>query len=141
MIKCKLWVHLVLVPEVLVKRLKAEENILLDQSLRMASLRYGMVTEAVHMLPGHMHVLVQLPVGRSLPEIVRWIKQNSTRLLKSNGTANESFRWQKGFGAFSVSASQLSAVRKYIKTQSLLHLRRTFDEEYHIWIKRYDLIA
>jgi REP element-mobilizing transposase RayT len=100
-----------------------------------------MVTEAVHMLPGHMHVLVQLPVDRSLPEIVRWIKQTSTRLLKSNETANESFRWQKGFGAFSVSASQLSAVRKYIKAQSLLHLRRTFDEEYHIWIKRYDLIA
>lgn len=133
--------HLVLIPAHNLKPLKAQENILLDQDIRMASLKYGMVTEAVHIMPGHVHILIQLPFYKSLPEAVRWLKQTATRWLKGNGLAHNGFTWQKGFNAFSVSASQLPAVRKYIKTQPLLHMRRSFDEEMEVWIRRYDLIA
>ncbi len=140
-IRSKLWVHLVLIPANTLKPLKAHDNILLDQDIRMASLKYGMVTEAVHILPGHMHILIQLPFYKSLPEAVRWLKLTATRWLKSNGFTYNGFSWQKGFSAFSVSASQLQAVRKYIKTQPLLHMRRSFDEEMEVWIRRYDLIA
>jgi REP element-mobilizing transposase RayT len=139
--KFKLWVHLVLVTEKITTCLKAEENIIFEQSVKIASLKYGLITEAVYFQQGHMHVLLQLPINRTLPEVVRWIKLTGTRWLKARGFAGSGFTWQPGFGAFSVSASQIDAVRKYIKTQPLLHLRRSFEEEYNIWLIRYDLSA
>ena len=47
------------------------------------------------------------------------------------------FRWQRGYGAFSVSMSQLSVVEKYIKNQNLHHKRKSFKEEYVEWVRKY----
>ncbi len=44
--------------------------------------------------------------------------------------ANRGFSWQRGYGAFSVSPSQLDAVLRYIKEQPEHHRNRTFQEEY-----------
>jgi hypothetical protein len=46
------------------------------------------------------------------------------------------FRWQEGYGAFTVSASQLEAVKDYIVGQEAHHQRRTFQEEYLELLKR-----
>lgn len=40
------------------------------------------------------------------------------------------FRWQNGYGAFTVSASQIEVVRRYIVNQKLHHARRTFRDEF-----------
>jgi len=41
-----------------------------------------------------------------------------------------SFAWQEGYGAFTVSASQLENVRRYIQQQEEHHRTHTFQEEY-----------
>jgi hypothetical protein len=38
------------------------------------------------------------------------------------------FSWQEGYGAFSVSPSQVSVVKKYIQNQEEHHLKRNFEE-------------
>jgi len=40
------------------------------------------------------------------------------------------FEWQEGYGAFSYSKSQLSAVIGYIQKQEAHHQKKTFREEY-----------
>ena len=40
------------------------------------------------------------------------------------------FAWQEGYGAFTVSPSQLSKVQRYIANQIEHHRKKTFEEEY-----------
>ena len=47
------------------------------------------------------------------------------------------FHWQSGYGAFSVSESNVEAVRKYIEKQAMHHRRRTFEEEFREFLQRY----
>ena len=48
------------------------------------------------------------------------------------------FRWQRGYGGFSVSVSQLETVKRYIENQEEHH-RKNFDEEYQEWVQHYEV--
>ena len=75
----------------------------------------------------HVHMLILLPPNVSPSDAMRFIKANSSRWVKERfGTK---FAWQKGFGAFSVSRSNVDAVVKYIKNQEQHHGRSDFKTE------------
>jgi REP element-mobilizing transposase RayT len=60
----------------------------------------------------HIHMLIAVPPKRPLSDLVRDLKANSSRWMSENGPR---FSWQEGFGAFSVSPSQVAAVKTYIQ--------------------------
>jgi hypothetical protein len=45
------------------------------------------------------------------------------------------FKWQEGYGAFSVSPSQVEIVVNYIRNQALHHAKRSFEEEFVFLLK------
>lgn len=47
----------------------------------------------------------------------------------------EGFAWQEGYGAFSVSASQVEAVKEYIRNQEEHHRKRDFEQEFVTLLK------
>ena len=49
------------------------------------------------------------------------------------------FHWQNGYGAFSVSQSGVEEVRKYVAKQKEHHCKKTFQEEFREFLKRYDV--
>src|SRR5271166_3254284 len=49
------------------------------------------------------------------------------------------FSWQQGYGAFSVSVSQLPETIHYIQNQVEHHRTRTFQQEYVAFLKRHEL--
>ena len=61
------------------------------------------------------------------PRLSRSLKSNSSRWLRENGGW---LGWQEGYGAFSVSASNVDAVRRYIQNQPEHHRRRSFEDEF-----------
>ena len=75
----------------------------------------------------HVHVLLRIPNNVTLAEAVQKLKSNSSRWLRENGRW---FGWQKGYGAFSVSASNLEAVRSYIQDQPEHHRKLSFEDEF-----------
>jgi putative transposase len=75
----------------------------------------------------HVHLLVRLPSDVSVSQAVQKLKSNSSRWLRENGSW---FGWQEGYGAFSVSASNVDAVRHYIQNQAEHHRRRSFEDEF-----------
>ncbi len=75
----------------------------------------------------HLDVLLAVPPGRPLADVVRDLKANSSRFLHQT---IRGFAWQDGYGAISVSPSQIAAVRRYIANQEEHHRRMVFDEEY-----------
>jgi hypothetical protein len=49
------------------------------------------------------------------------------------------FQWQDGYGAFTVSASLLETIKKYIAKQEEHHRKKTFQEEYRAFLKKYNV--
>jgi putative transposase len=71
----------------------------------------------------HAHLLIQIPSTITLADAVLAIKTSSSQWL------GESFEWQRGYGAFSVSSSNIAAVIGYIRNQEAHHRKMSFEEE------------
>ena len=84
----------------------------------------------------HVHALLILPPSLPLAKAVQFLKGNSSKWINENG---ERFAWQEGYGAFSVSASQTPDVVRYIKNQRAHHERKSFEEEFVEFLKKYDI--
>jgi putative transposase len=75
----------------------------------------------------HGHLLLALPTGLTVSNLMRDLKANSSRHLNEK---RRGFAWQDGYAAISVSPSQTEAVRKYIDTQDAHHAKWSFEREY-----------
>ena len=49
--------------------------------------------------------------------------------MKSEGTGNRDFYWQEGYGAFSVSQSQVARVMRYIEQPREHHEKMSYQDE------------
>jgi REP element-mobilizing transposase RayT len=85
----------------------------------------------------HVHLLVSIPSTLALAKAVQLIKGASSHWHKNTFPNLAAFAWQDGYGAFSVSESQIDAVRNYIRDQAEHHRNRTFAEEYRIFLERH----
>jgi len=81
-------------------------------------------------MPDHVHLLIGTKPNCNLSDLVRDIKSNSAKWINNKQFINGEFEWQLGFGAFTVSQSQLDKVVSYIKNQQKHHLKKSFREEY-----------
>lgn len=82
----------------------------------------------------HVHMLVRIRPAQSTAEIVGVVKANSCRWVHEKWKMT--FAWQTGYGAFSVSESNVSAVSRYIAGQEKHHETRTFQDEYLTFLKK-----
>jgi len=87
----------------------------------------------------HVHFLFVLGRARGVADVVKELKRQSTLWLKAKFPAMESFAWQSGYGAFSVSHSLEPAVQKYIAHQEEHHRKVSFQEEFREFLKRHDI--
>ncbi len=78
----------------------------------------------------HVHIVTTLPRTLSQAQLIEQIKKTSSKWIKAVDPRYRGFSWQRRYGAFSVSPSQLDAVLRYIKEQPEHHRNRTFQEEY-----------
>ncbi len=86
----------------------------------------GVKTLAVGGMPNHIHILVGIPTKMPVAVVIQKLKANSSRWM---GEQDIEFRWQDGYGAFSVSPSLLTIVQAYIRNQEEHHRKRTFEDE------------
>jgi putative transposase len=91
--------------------------------------------EAVGGVADHVHLLVGLRATHTLSDVLREIKSVSSAWVHEN-VGVRSFGWQEGYGAFTVSASQLENVRAYIQQQEEHHRTRSFRDEYVALLRR-----
>lgn len=78
----------------------------------------------------HIHIFIGYNVNQLLPKLVQEIKTSSNSWIKTNWLSNFHFEWQKGYGAFSHSNSQINTVVKYILNQENHHKKKSFQTEY-----------
>ena len=90
-------------------------------------------------MPDHIHLVTKFKADHSLAEMVRLIKCNSSKWANEQPDRLEEFNWQTGYAAFTVSESQLAAVRNYVRNQEEHHRCRTFQEEFLELLKKHGI--
>jgi REP element-mobilizing transposase RayT len=64
--------------------------------------------------PDHVHALIDLSTGFSIEKVVQLLKGSSSHRVNSNDIIMGKFAWGRGYGAFSVSHSNVDSVARYI---------------------------
>ncbi|MBI3795903.1 MAG: IS200/IS605 family transposase [Deltaproteobacteria bacterium] len=89
--------------------------------------------------PDHVHLLLRLPPSVPIAEAMRVLKTNSSRWVHEKWSSRSAFGWQTGYGAFSVSQSNASAVLRYIGNQEEHHQKVSFQEEFIAYLQRHGI--
>ena len=85
---------------------------------------------AINAMPDHIHIFLGYHISQLIPDLVEEIKTSSNAWIKKGNLSKFKFEWQKGYGAFTYSHSQIDAVAKYIMNQESHHQKKSFREEY-----------
>jgi REP element-mobilizing transposase RayT len=87
----------------------------------------------------HIHILCMLSKKITLVKLMEGLKSHSSKWIKTKGAAYENFYWQDGYGAFSVNPADVDAVIGYIAHQHAHHSKKTFQDEYRAFLKKYQV--
>jgi REP element-mobilizing transposase RayT len=99
---------------------------------------HGMHVLAVGGTANHVHLLIVLPAEMALADAVRTLKSNSSRLMRGRSPSSA---WQQGYGAFSVSPSQVERVKHYIANQPAHHRTYSFEQELVAMLQAANMMA
>jgi len=94
---------------------------------------------AIGCMPDHIHIFIGYNVNQLIPDLVEKIKTSSNAWIKENSLSRFKFDWQRGYGAFSHSRSQIDGVVKYILNQDMHHRKVSFREEYLKILRKNDI--
>ena len=87
----------------------------------------------------HVHALFALSKNHPLIKIVEEVKKGSSKWAKTDGAKNRDFHWQAGYGAFSVSESNVDEVQRYIENQEEHHRKTTFQDDFRALCRRHGI--
>ena len=87
----------------------------------------------------HVHVFVGIKPSMAISDLVRDIKNNSSKFINEQNFIKGKFSWQEGYGAFSYAHSQIENVFQYIANQEEHHKKETFQEEYLDLLEKFDI--
>ncbi|HLL83729.1 MAG TPA: transposase [Longimicrobium sp.] len=69
----------------------------------------------------HVHVLLRFPTTRTIADVIKSLKGGSTHLITQVMRLPDPFKWQGGYGAFTISKTGVPRVRDYILRQEEHH--------------------
>lgn len=93
----------------------------------------------INSIEDHAHILFELARTVAVSQAVEEVKRSSSKWIKTQGRQYGQFSWQAGYGAFSVSESNVGTVRDYIANQREHHRRKTFQDEFRAFLKRHHI--
>jgi len=136
----RLWTHLIFstknrFPFLSDKAIRSDMNRYLATMLREQDCE----TLIVNGVEDHVHALFALSRTHAIASVVKEIKRTSSGWVKELSPNLAKFHWQGGYGAFSVSQSNLEEVIRYIENQEEHHKRVTFQDEYRAFLKAYGI--
>src|SRR4030095_11883999 len=92
--------------------------------------RLGGISLELNGTEDHVHLLAKLRPDSALSDVLRDLKANATGWMHDVFPSLENFSWQRGYGAFTVSQSNVEPVRQYITRQKVHHRKISFRDEF-----------
>jgi putative transposase len=87
----------------------------------------------------HVHCLFAIRPKISISKMINDVKGESSHWINNCNFLKVRFSWQRGFGAFSVSESQVKKVWEYILNQEEHHQNVSFSEEWDMLLKKHHI--
>ena len=94
---------------------------------------------AVNCMPDHTHIFVGFKPVLAIPDFIKEIKVESNEFINNKRWTNYRFGWQEGYGVFSYSHSHINSVINYVLNQEEHQRKKTFKEEYHDFLKKFEV--
>jgi len=94
---------------------------------------------AINNVSDHLHLLVGFGTTCSMADFMSEVKAISSKFINEKGWIKGHFEWQRGYGVFSYSHSQIDNVIQYIRNQQDHHKRKTFREEYLEMLQKFEI--
>ncbi len=85
----------------------------------------------------HVHILCNLSRTITIAGLVEEAKKSPSKWMKEQGAAYRDFFWQGGYGAFSVSQSNVEQVRAYVASQEKHHRKVSFQDEFRALCRKH----
>jgi REP element-mobilizing transposase RayT len=96
-------------------------------------------TLAMNGTADHIHALFSLSRVKTIVEVVEELKTSTSKWIKTKGPEVRGFHWQSGYGAFSVSQSNVDQVIHYIQQQKDHHRGRSFQDEFRALLRKHEI--
>jgi REP element-mobilizing transposase RayT len=97
----------------------------------------GCHASLINSIEDHVHLLFELGRTVAVSKLVEDIKKSSSKWIKTQPGGIADFAWQNGYGVFSVSHSNIEAVRDYVASQREHHRKRTFQDELRTLLEKH----
>ena len=85
----------------------------------------------------HVHIACRFSRKHSIAELLKKLKEKSSKWIKERESSLSGFYWQAGYGAFSVSPSHVPALLEYIANQEEHHRKESFQDEFRRILEKY----
>ncbi len=137
----KIWIHLIWETLDHQKVLVKEVRIKVSEFLINYAIEKNIFMKINFVNSDHVHTLIDLPTNITIEECIKLFKGASSHFINQERLTQNNFHWGRGFGAFSVSESQVQNVVEYIKNQEVHHRGKSFSEEYQLFLKKYNIVV
>jgi REP element-mobilizing transposase RayT len=134
----KILIHAVWATKDRKKLLSIENKNLICNHIRENAKSKDIYLLNVNGFENHLHCLISLSSSQNIATVMNLLKGESSFWANKNLELNEKFEWQDDYFAVSISQSHFNVVNNYISNQENHHKKKTFQEEYDEFIKKYD---
>jgi len=135
----KIWIHIVWSTKKRTRLILPEKAIIIRENILEYAKENEILLESINIQPEHVHALILLPSDKMVKDIVKSIKGESSHYINASKLFQQPFSWQRGYGAFSIGASQVETVKNYIRNQEKHHQKRSFRDEWNLLLEKYGL--
>ena len=90
-------------------------------AIRQECERLGAEAIAIGGIEDHVHLLARVPPTIAPADLVKHVKGSSSHVVNPEHGRRAEFRWQGGYGVFSVSRQHLARIRRYVLNQEEHH--------------------
>jgi putative transposase len=130
--KTYLFVHIIWSVKSRVPLLKKEIRKVLFPHIKQNAERNETKILIINGIEDYVHCLLQMHPSQNLSQIIKSIKGESSHWINENNFLAETFQWQDGYAAYSVSPSAVDKVLDYIYNQEEHHKKRFLEEELEV---------
>ncbi|MFO7447954.1 MAG: IS200/IS605 family transposase [Ignavibacteriaceae bacterium] len=134
----KIWIHLIWSTKNREKIITSSlKNSLLEHIISNAGTK-GIHIDTINCVQDHIHIILSLGRDQTVSKVTQLIKGESSNWLNKNKLTKTKFEWQDEYIAVSISHSMIDKVREYVRNQEEHHRVKSFSEEYHNFVEKYE---
>ena len=133
----KIWIHFIWSTKNREKLIMKELKSKLYEHIKVNANEKSIYIDHINGTEDHIHALISLKGEQSASKVAFLLKGESSHWINANELTRTKFEWQNEYIALSVSESLLPKVREYIRNQEEHHKKKSFKEEYDIFVEKY----